>query len=377
MGQRRQKKSRILNPREAMQLAIEEAYKGAGFVSPNPLVGCVVLDEEFRLLSTGYHKMYGGDHAEVEALKGVSQELLQGAHIFVTLEPCAHEGKTPSCARMLAKHRLGSVTYGLRDPNPLVDGKGAQMLSAVGIKVEEFSELKSELEELSEHFLHNVRTGYPFVALKVASSLDGQMALKNGQSQWITNEVSRERVHYLRGYFDAVVVGRRTIEIDNPRLNIRSSKFPEKQNRVVILDPSGEILKDLKDKNVFKVHRPEDITIVVSEGAKVLEEPCAVLRVAFDEHKGFDLSKLLLELKKLGHHSLMLEGGAHVYQTFLNQKFVNRLYYFQAPMILGAQQGLSWTQGFGIERMEDRILLKRPRTELLDGDILITGLIST
>lgn len=176
---------------QAMQLALSEAYKGALRVSPNPLVGSVVLNSQGQFLSSGYHEFYGGPHAEVNALRGLSAEELKGAHVFVTLEPCAHEGKTPSCAKMMAKLPLKKVTFGLIDPNPLVAGQGAQILLDAGIEAEVFSsadpgldqEIKSRLEEVCEVFLWNFRRKKVFVAMKMASSADGQVALRSGESQ--------------------------------------------------------------------------------------------------------------------------------------------------------------------------------------------------
>ncbi len=160
---------------QAMKLAMEEALKGAPFVSPNPLVGCVILDSRGQLLSRGFHTAFGQPHAEVEALKGLSTEQLKGAHVVVTLEPCAHQGKTPSCAKLLASLPIAKVTYGLIDPNPLVAGQGVEILHAAGIKTELYQgPLQDELEEVCEEFLWNFRRQEIFVALKVAQSLDGE-----------------------------------------------------------------------------------------------------------------------------------------------------------------------------------------------------------
>jgi len=145
----------LLSTEQAMKLAISEAYKGATRVSPNPLVGCVILDGQSRFLSVGHHSIYGGPHAEVEALNSLKASDLQGAHVIVTLEPCAHEGKTPSCAKALAQLPVAKVTYGLMDPNPLVSGQGVQILREAGIQVEEFKNYREELEEVCEAFLKN------------------------------------------------------------------------------------------------------------------------------------------------------------------------------------------------------------------------------
>lgn len=372
-----------------MELAILEGRKGAGRVSPNPLVGCVILDDDNRLLSTGYHKNYGGPHAEMEALKGVSEEQLEGAHVYVTLEPCAHYGKTPPCAEHLAKLPIESVTYGLMDPNPLVSGKGIQILKAAGKIVTQFDGLKDELEQLAEIFLYNIRTQKPFVALKVASSLDGQMGLKSGESQWITNEKSRNYAHFLRATYDAILVGKRTIELDNPSLNIRHPDYPSQANKVIVMDPEGSILQNLESTNVFKTHAPENIFVVLKPQAfEQLQKTSALsadpsenkkanlIVTPWTESEGFDLENLMKTLFKKGIYSIMLEGGNFVYQTFLWAGQVQRLFQFQAPILIGAGGGLPWTQGFGIQKMADKIQLEKVETRFFDKDILVTGRIS-
>lgn len=373
----RQKKA--FSPKEAMGLALIEGYKGAGFVSPNPLVGCVILDEGRLLLNSGYHKKYGGPHAEIEALKGISEEQLEGAHVYVTLEPCAHEGQTPSCAKRLAELPIASVTYGIVDPNPLTSGKGIEILKKAGKIVQQAEDYREELETLSEVFFHNMKTKRPFVALKVASSLDGQMGLKSGDSKWITNERSRTYAHYLRGVYDAILVGRRTVNVDNPNLNIRHPDFPNKANRVIIMDPYAEIIEKVGGLNIGINHRPEDIFFVVSDKvAKGLnvKTPYHVVSAAFTETDGFDLDTLMDELYRLGICSILLEGGSFLYQTFLSAKKVQRIYAFLAPIVIGAKHGLSWTSGFGINSLSEKIVLAHIQTHFFDNDVLVTGRIN-
>lgn len=365
--------NKVLKPKEAMWLAIQEGRKGAGRVSPNPLVGCTILDEKMRLLSVGYHKTYGGPHAEVEALKGVSEEQLEGAHLFVTLEPCAHVGKTPSCAHTLAKLPIASVTYGLQDPNPLTNGQGAQVLKAAGKEVKLFDELKSELEELAEVFLHNMRFQKPFVSLKVATSLDGQMGLKNGQSQWITNDLSRDHVHYLRATHDAVLVGRGTVEIDDPQLNIRHSQFADKKNKVIILDSNAGLLEKLAERKVSKCHAPENIIVVVGQDAKFEKTPYTVLVGKIRDDGMFDLEDLLKKLFDLGIRSIMVEGGSLTYRSFFVQKQIQRLIHFQAPILLGHENGLPWTRGLFISDMQSKIVLKDGTAQFFGADLMTTA----
>ncbi|MFN9068767.1 MAG: bifunctional diaminohydroxyphosphoribosylaminopyrimidine deaminase/5-amino-6-(5-phosphoribosylamino)uracil reductase RibD, partial [Bdellovibrionales bacterium] len=195
-------------------------------------------------LASGYHQRCGGPHAEVEALQKVKPELLAGAHVIVTLEPCAHEGRTPSCAKTLAQLPIKKITYGIVDPNPLVSGKGHQILKEAGLDVQEYQgPLKLNLERVCEEFLVNQKEKRIFVALKVAQSLDGKIALKNGKSQWITGPDSRDFVQNLRAQYDGILVGRNTVVADNPSLNVRVPGIT-KDNHVIVWG-SPENLKKL------------------------------------------------------------------------------------------------------------------------------------
>lgn len=343
----------------AMSVAIQVAKKGAGFVSPNPLVGCVVLDKENRFLSWGYHERYGEAHAEVQALKGLNERDLVGARLFVTLEPCAHQGKTPSCALALAKLPISEVIYGLVDPNPLVSGKGAEILRSAGIATKLFGRMTAELEEVCEHFLTNQKFQRPFVSLKVASSLDGQMALVSGESKWITCEKSREYAHYLRGSHDATLVGRGTVLTDNPQLSIRHPSFALKKNRILVLDDTGSI-QHKRDLRLFHANPAENVTIFSGEEGQLGRT---------------DLGRVLKKSWELGIRSILVEGGVEVISSFLNSGLVDRVYVFVAPKILGSRGGRSWTSDVQIDQIKDALNLRTQRFLRMDQDILVTGLL--
>jgi len=359
-----------MSVRGAMIQAIIEAARGFSRVSPNPLVGCVVLDREGRFLSKGFHEKYGEGHAEVRALKGLTREQLTGAHVIVTLEPCAHQGKTPSCAKMLREFPLAKVTFGITDPNPLVAGKGAQILREAGISVEESREFKTELNEICENFLWNQRQKKVFVAVKVATSLDGFIGLKNGESQWITSPESRQWTHELRGAYDATLVGVGTLLQDNPSLNIRHPHF-DKQNKVVILDSEGRGLNSVENLNIYKTHTPENVIWVVNRNREskipTLKSPV----VEVDSTR--NVSEVLNELWKIGIRSVFVEAGAQVASSFLNQKQVQRLYLFQAPTLIGAAQGKSWTEFLEVSSLKNKMNLHNVKTAPSGGDRLITG----
>ncbi|WP_415064262.1 bifunctional diaminohydroxyphosphoribosylaminopyrimidine deaminase/5-amino-6-(5-phosphoribosylamino)uracil reductase RibD [Bdellovibrio sp.] len=377
-----------LSSSQAMKLAISEASKGAPRVSPNPMVGAVVLDAQGGFLSCSYHEFYGGPHAEVNALKNLSPEELRGAHVFVTLEPCAHEGKTPSCAKTMAKLPLKKVTFGLIDPNPLVAGQGADILRAVGIEAEVFSspnaeedhDIKIKLEEACEAFLWNFRQKKVFVALKMASSLDGQVALRSGESQWITGPESREYVHYLRACYDAILVGKGTIEFDNPSLNIRHPTI-EKKNKVIVIDAEAELLSRFSDLKLSKVHASADLFWCVAMDMKEQVDKTVsqmslapqIVYVKTNVGGDLDLQDLLAQLYRQGLRSVMVEGGAMTASSFIDDRLVNRLYMFQAPIIMGSGGSRSWTETIRISSMNEKIHVKNPRYLTFGNDFMITG----
>lgn len=353
-----------MTPREAMSLAIEEGKKGAGFASPNPLVGCVILDKEFGLIGKGYHARFGEGHAEVQALHSVEDpSRLEGAHFYVTLEPCAHEGRTPSCAKALAKLPIASVTYGLVDPYPLVSGKGVEILKQAGKTVTLFNDLRPELEELCEIFLLNQRRQRPFVALKAAVTLDGKIAHADGSSKWITSEPAREHVQYLRGCYDAVVAGAGTVLKDDPRLNSRDPHFVAKRQRVVIFDLEGKTLSNLASSSLLSVRPAEDVIVVTAS----VEKPTAPVQILRAEGQAgrFDLKDVLGKLSELGIKSLFVEGGALTYSAFLQAQLTDRLYLYVAPEIFG--EGISWIGETSAGQ------LTQMRTQNFAPDVLITG----
>ena len=356
---------------EAMQLAIETAKKGQGFVSPNPLVGCVILDKKNQLLAAGYHAMYGQAHAEVQALEQIKDlKLLEGAHLYVTLEPCAHEGKTPSCAKKLATLPLGSVTYGLIDPNPLVAGQGVEILKKAGLKVEQDLRLKEQLEELAEVFLLNMREKRAFVAVKIASSLDGHMAVGEGESQWITSAASRKKVHELRLMYDAMLIGSGTFLKDNPSLDIRDLE-KTKTNKVIILDPEGKSLSNLLNSKLFSIRKPNDIFIFTQKQHQQSFEKLAVNVLVSDSEvfSPMELSKRLFENKI---YSLLVEGGPNTIGHFLNQKFIDRFYLFQATKVLG-NQNWSWSQGLSVDKLDQGIELTSVHREFFENDLFLSA----
>lgn len=367
-----------LTPHQAMSLAIHVGYEGVGFVSPNPLVGCVIVDRDHKLLAYGHHAMLGGDHAEISALKKLSSpQALLGSHIYVTLEPCAHEGRTPSCAKTLAPFKPASVTYAVEDPNPLVAGKGAAILREAGIRAESLAnrsdistraELIEQAEELAEIFLHVHRNKSPFVAMKVATSLDGQMAMTSGESKWITGEAARDHVQHVRAKYDAVAVGHGTFLSDDPSLDVRHPAFKGLVNKAVIFDFAGLSFEKLPKSKLLGV-RPAENVIVVT-GTRVEKSNLGVrhLQIPEDASGHFEMRALLEALKAEGLSSLLIEGGAYTYGAFVEARAIQRLHAYVAPILIGGRHAIPWGRYFGGAKLSDKIELKATRHLQLGPD---------
>lgn len=362
-----------LSVEQAMAWAIELARAGTGYVAPNPLVGCVILDQNSRVLGWGHHARVGSDHAEVAALKAITNPReLEGAHLVVTLEPCAHTGRTPPCAERLAELPLAKVTYGLEDPNPKVCGQGIQKLRDHGIEVQTLVSSRGELEDLAEIFLHNQRHKRAFVTVKVATTLDGQMALRSGASQWISGEAAREGAHALRGAHDAVMVGVGTFLNDDPRLNNRHPNFKDRQHKVMVVDPKGRGLSRLETSRLYSLHAASDIIWLVEQpvssalGIQIWPLPTLA-------NGSLSLASLTEEALQQGITSILVEGGAGLIGSLLSQKVVQRWSQFIAPDLLGGAAGLQVGAGWGKTTLAERIQLVRPRWRELGRDILFSG----
>lgn len=371
---------------EAMGLALRRAIEGVGHTSPNPPVGAVILDADRKLLAEGFHARAGEPHAEIEALSNfagariergpagwdltqIPLEKLQGARMFVTLEPCAHEGRTPSCARTLARLPLKEVVYGTQDPNPKVAGSGAKILHDAGVGARSYSGMPA-FRELIEIFAKNITRQKTFVSLKCAASLDGALALTNGRSQWITSEGARSMGHFLRGMHDAIMVGAHTITQDDPQLTVRHDAHPDWKGHLIVIDHEGALFlrPDLK---IFAGYPPEKIIVVTKrlfEGARV---PFQVLGM---DGELFDLHAFLDELWKREIRSLYVEGGGATISEFLRQKAADRLWLFQAPVAMG--EGRTWTSTLHLEDMKERIFMRDINRLDLGPDLLTTARIS-
>lgn len=341
-----------------MQRALNLAGKGTGYVSPNPLVGCVIVSSDGDIIGEGFHERYGKAHAEVNAVNSVrDKSKLDQATIYVTMEPCSHHGKTPPCSEMLAELPVKRVVVAMKDPNPKVNGKGIEYLTDNGIDVE-VGLLKEKAEEVNRFFIHHMEYGRPYVILKIAQTADGYIAAPNGKSKWISGLKSRELVHRWRSIYDAVMVGRNTVETDNPTLTVRHVEGRQPA-RVVIDGPYG-LSKNL---NLFS-DQYEEKTIIVTHNRKQAEadaDPMLKLMqtnyfrgkiLIVDHHEGHtNLKSALRALGDEGLTSLLVEGGQALSTALLKRGLVDQLELFIAPKLLGG--GSRSLLGLNINRMED------------------------
>ena len=353
------------NDQRYIRLALDEAKKGNGWVSPNPPVGCVVVSKDNKVLATGYHKKLGEAHAEADALNKISDDsTLKDATIYVTLEPCSHEGRTPSCAKRLAKLPIAEVVYGLVDPNPIVSGNGIKILESAGIKTRKSSVLEEELQNTIEQFYFNQTHKQAYLTLKIATSLDGQVALKSGESKWITGEAARYHARNKRGFHDAVLVGAGTLLKDNPTLDLRETPMASKEFKLIIYDPKDKIKKIDGSFNVSKAFDQNAIYFIKPKGSQQLG-PNALIPDNF-----LNLRKNLFEL---GVYSVFAEGGSYLHSQLLQEKCVNSLLLYMAPKVIGSKNGVSWTGDLAINKLTEAINFSTIKTEHIGSDILLTA----
>jgi len=352
-----------------IQLTIEIAKKGEGNVSPNPLVGCVIIKDN-RIIGAGYHQKFGEDHAEINAINS-SAESLEGSTLYVNLEPCSHFGKTPPCVDRIIKEKVKRVIIGTLDINPLVSGNGVKALKKAGIEVK-VGILEKECIELNKFFFKFITNMLPYVTLKAAQTLDGMIADKNNYSEWISSSESRKYVHWLRARYDAVLIGSETARIDNPKLTVR---MVEGRNPYrVVLDSSLKLKSDL---NLFKSNSDNKTIVITSEKNKSklkkinqLEKlGVKVLFAKSDTYGRIKLKSVLKEIVKLQISSILVEGGSKIYSSFLKEKLFDDIFLFVSPKILG--NGLKTFSELKSNKLSDAAKLNIRRTQKIGDDLLI------
>lgn len=317
-----------------MKECLELARKGYGEVSPNPLVGCVVLDKDGQKISTGFHARCGENHAERNALLRIEQGKAEGGTLVVNLEPCCHFGKTPPCTDLIIEHKLKRVVVGMLDVNPLVSGKGVEQLREAGIDVI-VGVLEDECRELNEVFIKNILKSQTFVAVKTATTLDGKTATSTGSSKWITSAKAREEVARIRARYDAMMTSSETVLKDNPTM--------AHKNKIIIdrtLKTSPKLHKIYKDGNIF-VFYDKNISSEKLEGFRReigSEENIKLIPAASSDCK-IDLAEVFSSLYSNKIHSVLVEAGGKLNGSCL--KFTDKIYQFIAPKILGDNSGRS------------------------------------
>jgi diaminohydroxyphosphoribosylaminopyrimidine deaminase/5-amino-6-(5-phosphoribosylamino)uracil reductase len=356
----------ILTDEGFMRRALQLARKGEGRVSPNPLVGAVIV-RDGRIIAEGYHRRYGGRHAEIEAMENAT-EPVAGATFYITLEPCSHYGKTPPCVDAVIASHPGRVVVGTIDPNPLVSGRGIAALQTQGIATT-VGVLKEACQRQNEAFFKYIRTGVPFVTLKFALTLDGRIATSTGHSHWISSPPSLRFAHRLRHTHDAILVGAETVLNDNPELTCRLVRG--KNPLRIVVDSH---LRTSPDASVFDVRQSPTIVATTckapEERRRLFEQKgVEVLELGEDEVGRVDLHVLLDLLGQRKITSLLVEGGAGINTSFLKENLVDRLIAIFAPKIVG--RGINAVGELGICRMENALRLSFERITRNGDDIIL------
>jgi diaminohydroxyphosphoribosylaminopyrimidine deaminase/5-amino-6-(5-phosphoribosylamino)uracil reductase len=328
-----------INNENLINRCIELAEKGKGHVSPNPLVGCVIV-KNGKVIAEGYHKQFGSHHAEVNAINAAMSKRvnLKGAVLYVNLEPCVHYGKTPPCVDKIIEQKISEVVIGSKDPNPRVSGKGINKLKKNKIKVTS-GVLESECLELNKFYIKHMKKGFPYITLKAAQTIDGKIAELSGDSKWISSLESRKYVHRLRSKYDAVLVGRNTVEKDNPELTVRLVKG---RNPYRIVIDKGLVL-NLNNKLFSDKFTEKTIIITSAEPGEFLTRYFEQKKIRVIKAKSangiINLKDAMKKIAKLGISSVIVEGGAFTLTEFIKQKMVDEILLFTSPKILG--KGLS------------------------------------
>lgn len=355
-----------------MRMALELAAKGAGYVSPNPMVGAVVV-KDGRVVGQGYHQALGGPHAEVNAIDDAGEQA-RGAALYVTLEPCNHYGRTPPCTQKILNTGIRRVVVAVADPNPHVTGGGNAFLKSRGIEVI-CGVCEEAAARLNESFIKYMRTQRPFVVLKMAATLDGRIATRTGDARWVTGAEARRFVHQLRHAMDAIMVGVGTVRADDPELTTRLDEGRGVDPVRVVLDThlsvstGARMLNQLSSAQTIIVCGPDAAeaskTRLMDKGACIMEVPVKDGRI--------DLQILLERLGQRGLTSVLLEGGSRVAGSALKAGVVDKVHFFYAPKILGGDDGVPMFAGQGPDKMEACMPLTDTRVNRMGDDILVTG----
>jgi diaminohydroxyphosphoribosylaminopyrimidine deaminase/5-amino-6-(5-phosphoribosylamino)uracil reductase len=352
-----------------MKRALHLAEKGRGRTSPNPLVGAVLV-KRGKVVGEGYHARAGESHAEIVAIKKAGEKA-KGATLYVNLEPCSHYGKTPPCAPAVIEAGVRKVIVGIEDPNPLVKGRGLALLKQAGLDVK-VGLLEKECHRLNEAFCKYIVQHEPFIILKMAATLDGKLATRSGESQWITGETSRRFVHRLRDQVDGVVVGIGTVLKDDPMLTarIRGGRDPYR----IVFDSRLRIPENAK---VVDLSPSKTIVATTGMGSRDKMERLRKkgVRILISDSKSgkVDLKVSLLKLGEMGMMSLLLEGGSQLSGSFLDQRLIDKILLFLSPKLIGDPEAPGIFGGPGVAHLKEAIPLRDLKVRKIGDDILVEG----
>lgn len=356
-----------------MWLALDLARQGTGRTSPNPMVGAVIV-KDGEIIGTGYHEGAGRPHAEVNALE-VAGERARGATLYVNLEPCVHQGRTPPCTEKIIAAGLRKVVVSMVDPNPLVGGRGIEELSRAGLKVKT-GVLEEKAHKLNEVFVKYITTGLPFILMKTAMSLDGKTATREGYSRWISSERSREHVHRVRDQVDAIMVGVGTVLKDNPRLTTRLEGQGEVRNPVrVIVDSQGRLPLDCR---VARTAGGIPTILAVTEKApreKIQELKGLGVEVFMEQGRQgqVDLGALMKYLGEKEITSVLVEGGSTLNFSLLQEGLPDKVMFYIAPLVIGGSSSPTPVGGQGVALLEDAWKIKGLEVRTMGEDIILSG----
>ena len=348
-----------------MDLALELAEKGKGCVNPNPMVGAVVV-KDGEIVGKGWHKFYGGPHAEVYALEEAGAKA-EGATIYVTLEPCSHFGKTPPCAEKIKKMKIKKCVIACLDPNPIVAGRGKKILEEAGIEVV-VGVREKEAKELNKVFMKYITEKNPYLFLKCAITLDGKIATNERDSKWITNEKAREKVQFLRHEYMSIMVGINTLINDNPRLTARIENGINPFR--IVVDP--HLCTPLESNFVNMADDNKSIIITSKENEKndkIKELENKNVKIIYMEGFDFSVDKILKKIGELKIDSVLLEGGSYLISKAFKENRIDGGEIFIAPKILGG--GLPFIDGFDFKEIKDCFHLQNVKFNVYDDNISV------
>jgi diaminohydroxyphosphoribosylaminopyrimidine deaminase/5-amino-6-(5-phosphoribosylamino)uracil reductase len=356
-----------MNDEHFMKLAIALARKGRFYAGPNPMVGAVIV-KNGMIIGRGYHQRFGGNHAEINAINNAGKHIA-GSTLYVTLEPCCHEGKTPPCTDSIIKHKITRVVIGTIDSNPLVSCQGINYLQSCGIEVKT-GILEKECRHLNEKFFYYMETGLPYVTVKYAQTLDGRIATATGESQWISSAASLKFAHQLRAEHDAILVGRKTVDKDNPELTVRLVKG-RNPLRVIVdselkISPTAKVLQNISKSPtlIATIKKPDDAKFkrIAATGAEIIT-------VKADKKGHVDLKKLFKVLAAKNISSILIEGGAQIITSVLKNNLANRLVTVIAPKIIG--KGIEAVGDLNITNLSSAKILSIQKVTRNGNDIII------